>query len=79
MFYNVIIEPLQTTFAYKGCKITAEKTRCFSANFALLARFFLVSVLLSASVKRCFVSCITDFQCLNQSEIGQQLFLKSSV
>ena len=35
MFSNAIIESLQKTFAYKGCKITAFS---FSpANFALLA------------------------------------------
>ena len=29
-----------TTFAYKGCKIAAQKKVCFSANFALIAEFF---------------------------------------
>ena len=28
------------TFAYKGCKIAAQKKSFFSANFALLAGFF---------------------------------------
>ena len=40
MFSNAIIEPLQKTFAYKGCKITAQFFFFFSANFALLAGFF---------------------------------------
>ena len=46
---------------YKGCKIAPQKKVCFSANFALLAGFFLVSVLLSASVERCLVSRMRDF------------------
>ena len=28
MFSNLIVEPFQKTFAYKGCKITAQK-KCF--------------------------------------------------
>ena len=48
------------TFAHKVCKIAAQKKVCFSANFALLAGFFLVSVLLSASVERFFVSHMQD-------------------
>ena len=38
----------------------AKKYR-FLANFALRAGFFLVSVLLTASVQRCFVSRVRDF------------------
>ena len=38
-----------------------RKKNCFSANFALLEGFFLVSVLLSALVKRFFVSRMRDF------------------
>ena len=40
MFSDAIIESLQKTFAYKGCKITAQKNLLFSANFALIADFF---------------------------------------
>ena len=40
MFSDTIIEPLQKFLAYKGCKISAHKKNCFSANFALLAKFF---------------------------------------
>jgi hypothetical protein len=40
MFSDAIIEPLQKTVVYKGCKITAQKSYFFSANFALLARLF---------------------------------------
>ena len=49
------------TFAYKGCKIAALKKLVFSSNFALLACFFLVLVLLSALVERCFVSRMWNF------------------
>ena len=61
MFSDAIIEPLQKTFAYKGFKITAHFFFFFSANFALLAGFFLLSVLLSALVERCFVFGMRDF------------------
>ena len=50
------------TFAHKGCKIADQKIVSFLWNFALLAGFFLVSVLLSALVKRCFVSRMQDFK-----------------
>ena len=40
MFSDAILEPLQETFAYKGCKITAQKKVSFSENLALLAGFF---------------------------------------
>ena len=40
MFFDAIIEPLQKTFDYKGCKITALIFFFSSANFALLAGFF---------------------------------------
>ena len=50
------------TFTHKGCKIAAQKKSFFSsANFALLSRILLVSVLLSASVERFFVSRMRDF------------------
>ena len=45
-------------FAFKKCKITAEKKM---GEFCLTSRIFLVSVLLSALVKRCFVSHMRDF------------------
>ena len=50
MFSDAIIESLQKTFAYKGCKITAQKNLLFSANFALIGGFFFVLVLLSGAV-----------------------------
>ena len=40
MFSDAIIEPLQKTFAYKGCKISAQKKFFVFANFALPAGFF---------------------------------------
>ena len=41
MFSDAIIEPLQKTFAYNGCKITAQKEEeKNSVNFALLAGIF---------------------------------------
>ena len=50
------------TFPYKECKISPQNQKfSFSANFALLAGFFLVLVLLSALVERCFVSRMRDF------------------
>ena len=33
--------------AYKGCKMAAQKKKCFWANFALLGRIFLVLVFLT--------------------------------
>ena len=48
------------TWAFKGCKIAAQEKKLFLANFDLLAGF-LSLVLLSASVERCFVSCMQDF------------------
>ena len=42
MFSNAIKEPLQKTFAYKGCKITAQKKLVFSSNFAFVAGFFCI-------------------------------------
>ena len=44
------------TLAYKGCKITPQKKFAFFIKFCLTSRIFLVSVLLSVSVERCFVS-----------------------
>ena len=61
MFSNTIIESLQKLFAYKGCKITVQKKVFFSANFALLAGFFFVLLLLFASINRCFVSHLRHF------------------
>ena len=41
MFSSEIIEHLQKTVGYKGCKITAQKKIVFfPANFAILAGFF---------------------------------------
>ena len=39
MFSDAIIEPLKKFFAYKECKINAQK-KVFFSNFALLAGFF---------------------------------------
>ena len=49
------------TFAQKWCKIAAHFYffLIFFANFPLLARFFLVSVLIFPSVKKCFASDMT--------------------
>ena len=58
MFSDAIIEPLQKCFAYKGCK----KLVFFICKFCLTSRICLVSVLLSASVERCFVSHMRDFE-----------------
>ena len=43
------------TFDYKGCKIAAQKKLVFG-KFCLTSRICLSLVLLSTSVKRCFVS-----------------------
>ena len=51
-----------TTFTYKGCKIAAQKKVFFWANFDLLSRIYLVSVLLSILVERFFVSHMKIFQ-----------------
>ena len=51
------------TFAYKGWRFAAQQKVWFSANFALPYRISLVSVLLSGSVVRCFVSCMRNFCC----------------
>ena len=48
-------------FAYKGYKTAAQKKRSFFDEFCLTSRNVLVSVLLSASVERCFVSRAQDF------------------
>ena len=45
-------------FAYKWCKIAAI---FFFGEFYLTSRIFLVSVVLSASVERCFFSRMRDF------------------
>ena len=54
MFSDAIIEPLQKTFAYKGCKITEKKAFLF-CKFCLTSRIFLVSVL-HAPYRRCIRS-----------------------
>ena len=59
MFSYKIIEPLQKLLLIKGVKSPRKKV-CFSANFALLAEFF-VLVLISSSVERCFVSRMQHF------------------
>ena len=48
------------TFAYKGCRISAQKDD-FRQILAYKLDFFLVLVPLFASVERCFVSHIQDF------------------
>ena len=48
----------------KGVNLPRKKVS-FSRNFAYLAGFFLVSVLLLASVDRCFVSRMQDFLLLH--------------
>ena len=49
-------------FAYKGCKIAAQKICCFFSKFCPTSRIFLVLVLISASVETCFVSRTRDFK-----------------
>ena len=57
------------TFAHQGCTIAAQIIIItiifclyfFCVKFCLTSRIFLVSVLLSASVERCFVSRMRDF------------------
>ena len=50
------------TFAHKGCKIAARKEKSFLfGKFCLTSRIFLVSVLLSGSDERFFVSRMRDF------------------
>ena len=46
--------------AHKGCKDAAEKKVSFFGEFCRTNRFF-VSLLLSASVERCFVSRMLNF------------------
>ena len=48
------------TFAHKGSKIAGQK-KVAVGEFCLTKRIFLVSVLLSASVVKCFVSHNQDF------------------
>ena len=55
-----MISDLQT-FANKGCKIAVQKKSLLFGDFCLTSRIILVSVLLSASVERCFVSRKWDF------------------
>ena len=49
-------------FAYKGCKIAAQKICCFFIEFCLTSKIFLVLVLLSISVETCFVSRTRDLK-----------------
>ena len=49
------------TFVHKGCQIAAQKKGFFQVSFALLSWDFFVSLLLSASVERFFVSRMRDF------------------
>ena len=51
------------TLAYKGCKIATQKS-LFIGKFCPTNRFFLLLVLLSASVERCFVFRVRDFFCV---------------
>ena len=46
------------SFDHKGCKIDERKK---NREYCLTCRIILVLVLLSASVERCFVSCMQDF------------------
>ena len=48
------------TFAHKGSKIARQK-KVVVGEFCLTSRIFLLSVLLSASVKRFYVSRMRDF------------------
>ena len=61
MFSDAIIEPLQKTFAFKGCKITAQKKFFFLQILPYYQDFFGIGATISASVERCFVSCMPDF------------------
>ena len=54
--YKEVVSDLKT-FAYKGCKIGAQK-KFFFDEFCLSSRILLVLVVLSASVRRFFVSCM---------------------
>ena len=51
---------IQILLVIKGIKSPRKKSLIFD-KFCLTSRIFLVSVLLSASVERCFVSCMQDF------------------
>ena len=57
--WNKVVSDLKT-FVHKWCKIAAQK-KSFLGKFCLTSRIFLVSVLLSASVERFFVSHMQDF------------------
>ena len=59
-------------FAHKGCKIAAQEKFVLFGELCLTSRFF-VLVLLSALVKRFFVSHMRDFQ--SMGPLGQ-CFLK---
>ena len=76
MFSDANIEPLQKTLAYKGYKITAQKKCFFFCEFCLTSRIVLVSVILSASVERCFVSCMRDFYFSNIARFKKKSCLK---
>ena len=49
------------SFAYKGWKITAQKKFFFCCTFCITIMIFLVLMLLSALVERCFVSRMRGF------------------
>ena len=57
------------TSASKGCKIATQKKGLFFGEFCLTSRIFLVSVPLSASVERCFVSRMLIFT--NSAPLGR--------
>ena len=58
-YWKEVVSDLKT-FAHKRCKIAAQKTLVFWQILPYLQDFF-VSVLLSAAVKRFFVSRMRDF------------------
>ena len=60
MISYAIIKLIQKNCPYKGCKITAQKNMFFLLILPY-QQDFLILVLLSASVKRWFVSCMLDF------------------
>ena len=55
------------TFSHKGYKIDAQKQVFFFGKFCLTSRIFLVSVLISASAERFFVSRMRDFSTVMRS------------
>ena len=55
-----MVSDLKKLLPIKGCEIAAQQ-KVFFGEFCHTSRMFLVSVLLSASVERCFVSLMCDF------------------